>query len=209
MMAPPMSITTPASAPVAFDGGDLFRLTVKQYHELIDAGILQSGDPVELLEGVLVRKMTINPPHTGTVRRGRTRIEPALPAGWRYRAEQPIILSDGEPEPDGVIARGTPADDDVFHPSAADVVLVIEVADASLLRDRGVKLRSYARAGIPVYWIVNLIDREVEVYADPVAESEPRYRRRDVYGPAATVAFALPDGPAMSVAVAALLPPAA
>ena len=200
-----MSLAMPTAA-ATFAGHDLFRLTVDQYHELMDAGILMSGDPVELLEGVLVQKMTINPPHTGTVRRCRNQLEPTLPDGWRYRSEQPIMLSDGEPEPDGVIARGTPADDDRFHPPARDVALVIEVADATLTRDRTLKLRGYARAGIPVYWIINLTDRQIEVYTGPdqTAAPEPTYRHRAVYAGDANLAVPVTGS---TVPVMDLLPP--
>ena len=196
----------PPVPPGAFFPEPIFRLSVDQYHELMRAGVLMDGDPVELLEGVLVRKMTLYPPHTGTVLSLRRRIEPELPSGYRYRAEQPVVLGDGEPEPDGVIALGTPADDFVFHPPAADVRLVIEVADATLARDRTIKLRSYARAGIPAYWIVNLIDRQVEVYTDPdpAAVPDPTYRCRDVFAGDATVTVPVAD---VVVSVAVLLPP--
>jgi Uma2 family endonuclease len=202
-------VATRPTPPGKVNVDELFRLSVDQYDAMGRAGILTTDDRVELLEGILVRKMTIYPPHTGAVRRCRTNVEARLPSGWRYRSEQPAILPDGEPEPDGVIARGTPDDDDRFHPPAADIVLVIEVADSTLVRDRGPKLRTYARAGIPVYWIINLIDRQVEVHTDPdPAAPEPTYRRREVYVGDAAVPLALPGGPAMSFPVAALLPPA-
>ncbi len=186
---------------------ELFRLTVDQYDEMGRFGILSTDDWVELLEGILVRRMTIHPPHTGAVRRCRAQIEPLLPSGWRYRSEQPAILLDSEPEPDGVVARGTPEDDDRFHPPAVDVVLVIEVADSTLARDRGPKRRSYARAGIPVYWIVNLVDRQVEVCTDPdpAAVPEPTYRTRTVYAGDAAVPVPVV---AATIAAVALLPPA-
>jgi Uma2 family endonuclease len=188
------------------DASEIYPLTVEQYDELSRVGVLSEDDRVELLEGVLVRKMTIHPPHTGTVRRCRTILEALTPVGWRYRSEQPIVLPDSKPEPDGVIARGTPADDDLFHPPAADVVLVIEVADATLTNDRVVKLRTYARAGIPVNWIINLIDRQVEVHTDPDprAEPHPAYRRREVYATDASVLIPVAN---VAVAVASLLPP--
>ena len=200
-----MSAAYVSPALPTFTTEGIFRLTVDQYLNLMDAGILQSGDPVELLEGVLVQKMAIRPPHTGTVRRCQRWIEPRLPDGWRYRLGQPIILSDGMPEPDGVVARGTSDDDDVFHPPAADVCLVIEVADSTLARDRTIKLRSYARAGIPVYWIVNLIDRQLEVYTDPdpTATPETTYRRRDLYVGDATLMVPVVNA---TVSVAELLP---
>ncbi len=205
-----MSVATRATAGAAFLEGPVFPLTVGQYHELMDAGILASSDPVELLEGVLVQKMSIKPAHARTVGPARDLLKPLRPDGWRYRADQPVSLGDGEPEPDGGIARGRSPDNFRYHPPAAEVVLVIEVADATLARDRGIKRRSYARAGIPVYWLINLIDCQVEVYADPdpAAVPEPTYRRRDVYAGGAAVPLAVPGREPSSIPAALLLPPA-
>ena len=154
-----------------------FPLTVDQYHELIRSGKLNEDAPVELLEGILVFKMPKNPPHTtcnGLVRRA---VERLLPPNWHYRSQEPITLADGEPEPDGAVVRGRIQDYAGAHPQGRDVALVIEIADSSLERGRGIKLRSYARAGIPQYWIINLLERQIEVFGDPdsLADS-PTYR---------------------------------
>lgn len=204
-----MSVATPSNTGQAFDFGPLFRLSVAQYHELADARILTEDDPVELLEGVLVQKMTKNPPHSVAVLRLQSLIPPLLPLGWHYRAQEAITLNDGEPEPDGVIARGKIDDYANTHPTAADVALIVEVADASLVRDRGIKLRSYARAGIPQYWIVNLIDRHVEVYAepDPVAMPKPAYRRRETYAADATLSLVIAGQMRANISVREVLPP--
>jgi Uma2 family endonuclease len=145
----------------------VFRLSVDQYHAMIREGIITEDDPVELLEGVLVLKMGKNPNHPLAVRLLTTVMDRVLPSGFHFKAQEPITLSDGEPEPDGAVVRGGPRDYADRHPGPADVALVIEVADTSLDRDRGVKLRSYARAGIAEYWIVNLVDGIVEVYGRP------------------------------------------
>jgi hypothetical protein len=164
------------------DVGSIFPLTPAQFRLMGRAGILSDDDNVELIEGVIYNHMTILPPHTGTVIRLNGVLKPLMPAGWRYRQEQPIVLFDGEPIPDGVIATGSDDDNFRFHPLARDVDVAIEVADSSLLRDRTIKLRSYAHAGIPVYWNINLIDRQVEVHTDPdpLAVPGPTYRRREV-----------------------------
>jgi Uma2 family endonuclease len=157
-----------------------YRLTVEQYHEMAAAGILRPEHRVELIEGVLVRKMTIYPPHSFAVDSlDGTCMRMNVP-GWCYRAQQPVTLADGEPEPDGAWVRGSRSDYAGSHPAARSVGLVIEAADSSLSQDRGVKKRSYARAGIPRYWIVNLIARVVEVYADPAGED---YRGQIVLKP--------------------------
>ncbi len=203
-----MSGLAPMQTSGVFAHSDLFHLTVAQYHEMMDAGILTTDDRVELIEGVLVKKMSIYPPHTGTVRTLRETLVPLLPPGWRYRSEQPIILQDSEPEPDGVIARGTPADDYVFHPPGVDVALVVEVADSTVSRDRGPKLHMYARAGIPMYWIVNLIDRQIEVHTNPDATAEePVYRSRVVYSPTQLVDVMIAGQAITSISVESLLPP--
>ena len=204
-----MTATLPQSLPrsAVYTSEPLFPLAVDDYHELIRAGKLSDGDPVELLEGMLVYKMTKNPPHTlsnGMVRRA---IEALLAPGFHYRSQDPVTLSDGEPEPDGAVARGQMEDYATRHPGPAEVPLIIEVADASLSRDRGIKLRSYARAGIAEYWIVNLIDRQVEVYTDPSPASAggPAYRGRTVYASAASVPLNLAGSQLGEVAVAAML----
>lgn len=162
----------------------LFPLTVDQYHDLIRAGSLSEADPVELLEGILLYKMPKNPPHAAITTAIRDAIALLLPPQYHARSEQPVTLSDGEPEPDGAVVRGRAKDYISRHPAPDEIALVIEVAESSLDRDRGIKLRSYARAGIAEYWVVNLIERQVEVYTDPNPESAggPTYRGKVVYG---------------------------
>lgn len=192
----------------AYTDEPLFRLTVEDYHDLIDRGRLTADDPVELVEGVLVYRMPIKPPHAATVDAVADAVAPVLPAGWRYRSEKPVTLDDGEPQPDGAVTSLSRADLFVRHPGPADLALVIEVADTTLDRDRGMKLRSYARAGIPAYWIVNLVGRQVEVYADPTDDPEPDYRRRDVYAVGEAVPWSVGGVAMAAVPVEAMLPPA-
>ena len=196
-------------ARAAYTTEPIFRLTVDQYHELIRAGKLGEDDPVELLEGILVFKMPKNTPHATATKLARREVERGLPEGWHYFVQDPITLSDGEPEPDGAVVRGRVEDYAAAHPGPADVALVIEVADTSLARARGIKLRSYARAGIRAYWIVNLVERQVEVYdaPDPAARPEPAYRERRVVAPGANVPFILNGSLVREIAAADLLPP--
>jgi Uma2 family endonuclease len=185
----------------------IWRLRVEQYHAMISAGILTADDPVELLEGWLVYKMPQNPPHRVATRLARTALERILPTGWYVDTQAPITLEDSEPEPDLAVIRGEPRLYANRHPGPADLVLVVEVADATLLRDRGAKKRIYARAGIAVYWIINLSERQCEVYSDPMAAGgEPDYRQRDDYGQTDAVPLII-DGQAVgSIAVADMLP---
>jgi hypothetical protein len=187
----------------------IFRLTVEQYHELIRSGKLTENDPVELLEGILVFKTPKKSAHatsTGLVRR---EIESLLASGWHYRSPEPITLEDGEPEPDGAVVRGRIEDYAAAHPTPADVAMVIEVADSSLERDRGIKLRGYARAGIAIYWIVNLVDRQVEVYSDPdvAAQPWPNYRKREAFVAGNEVPVRMSGALLGPISVVSLLPP--
>lgn len=206
-----MSVSAHNSLPsrAAYTGEPIFRLTVDQYHELIRSGKLGADDRVELLQGILVFKTPKNTPHATATRLCRRAIEPLLPSGWFYDSQDPITLSDGEPEPDGVVVRGRIEDYSRTHPGPGDVGLVIEIADTSLDRDRGIKLRSYARAGIPVYWVLDLTARALEVYTEPGSQSEaPMYLRREVLSKDQKAAVTLDGRVCGEVVVSAFLPPA-
>jgi Uma2 family endonuclease len=207
-----MSVTAQPITPPYVDSGaipdePIYRLSVEQYHAIARAGILDDDAPVELLEGWLVEKMTKHPPHTITTRRVRRALEGAVPAGCYVDSQEPITTADSEPEPDVLVAREEVADDISRHPGPGDVAMVVEVADNTLRRDRGRKKRIYARAGIPVYWIVNLVERRIEVYTDPTGPVEkPDYRQRHVFGLADTIAVVLDGSEVCSLAVRELLP---
>jgi Uma2 family endonuclease len=126
--------------------------------------------------------------------------------GCYIRIQSPVTLPPYDvPEPDGLIVRGTDADYTLRHPVAQDVLCVIEVADASLRRDRGYKLELYAGSGLPIYFIVNLIDRVVEVYSEPV-KAESKYAAPKILSLAESVSFPTPTGEALVVPVKQLLP---
>jgi hypothetical protein len=125
---------------------------------LIQTGILTEGDAVELLEGYVVLKMPRNPPHDGAIQRLQRRLFRLLPAGWDMRIQSDVTLSDSEPEPDLAVARGDDTTYGARHPGPADVGLIVEVADSTLATDRTDKGRLYARAGVVIYWVVNLPD---------------------------------------------------
>jgi Uma2 family endonuclease len=161
----------------------IYRLTVAQYHAMARVGILDEDAPVELLEGWLVPKMTKHRPHTLATLLLRRCLERLLPDGWYADSQEPITAPDSEPEPDLFVVRGDPRDYPDRQPGPPDVTLVIEIAERSLRTDRGPKKRTYARAGIPVYWIVNLKARRIEVYTEPErAGKRPDYRSKHEYG---------------------------
>jgi Uma2 family endonuclease len=185
----------------------IWRLSVEQYHEMIERGILTEDDPVELLEGWLIPKVPKKPRHSAATRRTRSALEPRLPKGWFIDIQEPITLADSEPEPDNSVVRGDKERYDSHHPGAKDVGLVVEVSEASLHRDRGAKKRIYAEAHIPVYWIVNLIDDQVEVHTDPTGPAaRPDYRKRVVYRPGQSVPLVLGGKTVARIPVRDLLP---
>jgi Uma2 family endonuclease len=158
------------------------RFTVDEYHQMIQAGILGEDDNVELLEGWIVPKMPRNPPHDAIVSIVTDILPPLLPKGWFRRVQSAITTTASEPEPDISVIRGSHRDYFGHHPGPADMALVIEVSDSSLLRDRSLKGRIYAAASVPVYWIINLVDNLVEVYTDPTGpDPAPAYRTRHDY----------------------------
>jgi Uma2 family endonuclease len=132
--------------------------------------------------------MPKNPLHRAATRLLRQALDRLVPATWYVDSQEPITTADSEPEPDVVVVRGETRHYLDRHPGPQDVALVVEIADTTLQRDRGCKKRLYARAEIPVYWIVNLLDNQIEVYTNPSGPVEqPDYRQRQDYGLSDTV----------------------
>jgi Uma2 family endonuclease len=174
---------------------------------MVDRGILTEDDPVELLEGLLVRKMSKNPPHSTATRKTRSALQRALPSGFYVDSQEPVMTLDSEPEPDVLILRGDETTYATRHPGPGDVPVLVEVADATLETDRLTKRRIYARAGFPVYWIVNLIDRVVEVYTQPSGPADvPTYARQDNYAADASIPLTIDGKEITQLTVADLLP---
>jgi hypothetical protein len=191
---------------------ELVPLTVEQYHGMIEAGILAEGEPIELLDGLLVRRnrgegMTTNPLHALVVSQLTMRIVAALAAEpCHARIQSPLTLPPrDEPEPDLAIVVGLPADFAERHPGPADVTCVIEVAGSSLERDRTIKQRIYAVAGIPQYVIANLIGSRVEVFEQPDAR-EGRYHQRVEVSGVEEIALLLPENRRWVISASACLP---
>src|ERR1039458_4093748 len=104
------NLATHANGDPAVPEAPIFRLTVEQYHDMVRTGILTEDDPVELLEGWLVYKMSKNPPHSVATDLTATALRRLAPSDWCVRSQEPITTSDSEPEPDIALARGTPRD---------------------------------------------------------------------------------------------------
>jgi Uma2 family endonuclease len=146
------------------------RFTVEEYFQLLKSGVLNEDSPYELIEGWLLHKMARGRLHEFVLDYLNEIIGAALRPHsdrWRLRSQSALVLSDGVPEPDVCVLRGPRERYLDRLPEGGDAELVIEISDTTLARDRGYKLRSYARAGIPEYWIVNTEERQVEVYTAP------------------------------------------
>jgi Uma2 family endonuclease len=143
--------------------------TVAQYNRMGEAGILTEDDRVELIEGEIIEMSSIGRRHAACVGRLTNLLSKLLAESAIVWVQNPIVLDDySEPQPDVALLRRR--DDFYEHslPAPADVLLVIEVADTTLDYDRQIKVPLHARAGIAEVWIVNLMDEQVEVYAEPV-----------------------------------------
>ncbi|HQY88357.1 MAG TPA: Uma2 family endonuclease, partial [Tepidisphaeraceae bacterium] len=162
------------SVNAALDSGTpikLRRITVDEYHRMIRDGYFADKERFELIDGLILEKISKNPPHETARQRARKQIEHQLPDGVTLRSEAPVTLSLSEPEPDLSIVRGC---DEAFitrHPNASDVICLIEVSDSTLELDRGMKLADYAREGIAPYIIVNLKERCVIRFDQPNKDS--------------------------------------
>jgi Uma2 family endonuclease len=145
---------------------DTRRWTREEYERLVEQGFFHPDERLELVEGVIYEMTPQSSVHATGVRLTERALHPLYAHGFDIRCQMPLALDlDSEPEPDTAIVIGKPEDYSASHPSTA--VLVVEVADSSLLHDRKRKTRLYARAGIPEYWIDNLVDWCLEVYREP------------------------------------------
>jgi Uma2 family endonuclease len=183
------------------------RWTRVEYDRLIEAGFFTPGEPVELLGGLLIVAEPQGSAHFTSIRLVEEALRLAFGPAWEVRVQGPIALDDeSEPEPDVAVVRGTARDYARAHPAIP--ALVVEVAESSLALDREVKGGLYARAGLQDYWIVNLVDRIVEVHRQPRPDPGVPHGWRyatvtAVTPPAAVVPLAAPGA---RVAVADLLP---
>ena len=184
----------------------VMRLTLQQYWDLRESGFFEQYEvQYELLQGWLVPKMPQNPSHALVVFEINRRFSSSLPKKWLLRTQSSITTADSEPEPDGVVALAPITRYASRHPRGEDIGLLIEVADSSLSKDRR-KGEIYAAEGIPVYWIINLVDRQIEVYTQPDAANS-KYRHQETRSPGESVTFELDGEVVQTIAVDDLLPP--
>ena len=155
------------------------RFDVDAYYRMAETGILSPKDRLELIDGEIIEMAPIGSAHGGKVNR-LTSLVARLAADGRVIAsvQSPLRLDPyNEPQPDLMLLRPRADFYKSGHPTAADVLLLVEVADSSLAYDRGPKLALYARHGVPEVWIVDLVGRALEVCREPGADGYAERRR--------------------------------
>jgi Uncharacterized protein conserved in cyanobacteria len=158
--------------------------SVQDYMQLFERGILKPDERTELINGKVRTMLPAGIPHSQIVVKLVELIHDVVPRKeWCVYAQNTIEVAGNLPEPDLCIAQGPSQRYDHRRPQAEDVSMIIEVAETSLHYDRGEKLRLYAAAGIKKYWIINLVDSQVETYCEPMPATEnspPNYRTRRI-----------------------------
>jgi Uma2 family endonuclease len=142
--------------------------TVADYHQMIETGVLKQGDHVELLNGEILEMSPIGPRHAAQV----DRLNDVLPERIRklaiVRVQSPVLLSDySEPQPDLSLLKRRADYYAASHPVPADVLVLIEVADSTVETDRRNKIPTYAFAGIPEVWLIDLVRDIIEIHSNP------------------------------------------
>jgi len=202
-----MSTTTPTqliaspAGPAAPPFADLYRMDIDEFERVAD---LLKAERVELIDGFIVERGAMDPPHVLSSEKLRRQLDRLLPGGWFVREDKPVqVHRTYEPLPDFAVVEGDPDTYENRHPAPADVAIVIEISDSTLTKDRGEKQVNYARGGISVYWIVNLIDRQVEVYTGPTSDG---YTSCIVFKPGQSVPVLIDGVEVGQIAVAEILP---
>ena len=187
----------------------LWRITVRLYHEMIRAGILTADDPVELIDGWLFQKIPKNTPHTVASRRLKRCLDKLLPENLVIIGQDPITIDqlDSEPEPDFAVVTFESSNRLEGHPTAKETQLVIEVSHSSLKTDLDEKRSLYARAKIGIYWVVNLMSAQIEVFRQPTGTAKTAdYKTHEIYTAKQRIPVVLNGKKVGSILVADVLP---
>jgi Uma2 family endonuclease len=179
------------------------RITRERYWKLVEDGVIGPDDRVELLDGVIVAMSPQNPPHALVIGALTKWLSRMAGTDAFVRVQLPLDLNElSTPEPDLAVVAGSPRDFAASHPTTA--LLVVEVADSSVIQDRLTKMPMYAAAGIPEYWLVDLRAHCIELYRTPIT-SERRYAATRIVSPGDAVdVLAVPGS---SLPVDEILPP--
>jgi Uma2 family endonuclease len=150
---------------------EIHLFTVQDYHRMIESGILDEDDRVELLAGQIVKMAAKGTAHGAAITRTTRLLNNRLAGLVLVRLQDPIQLNDySEPEPDISVVITDPLDYEDHHPTASEVYLIIEIADTTLRNDCGTKAKIYAQSGIIDYWVLNVNDRQLHVFREPSQE---------------------------------------
>jgi len=153
--------------------------TVEQYYKMAEVGILQPSDRVELINGEIIQMSPIKSPHASLVDILAENLFGDLRGKAIVRVQNPISIDKySEPEPDLVVVKLEKNKYRSGHPQPKDVLLLIEVSDSTLEKDRTMKLELYAKAKISEYWIVNISEKQIEVYRKP---SGKKYKEKQIF----------------------------
>jgi Uma2 family endonuclease len=176
--------------------------TIADYHQMIEAGILDEGDRVELLEGKIVCMSPQQPFHASSVQRSSNYLYETLKEKAYIRVQLPVTLGNkSEPEPDIAVVKLDANEYSLRHPASEDIYLLIEVADSTITKDRKHKSSIYAKNQVLEYWILDLQRRQVYIFRQPEAQS---YREQLVLSSSDTASLqAFPD---IAIALDALFP---
>ncbi|CAI4031450.1 Uma2 domain-containing protein [Nitrospira tepida] len=181
------------------------RWTRQEYDRMAEAGIFSPDDRVQLIDGEIVTMTPQNSPHAAAIGKTQRVLDRIFGPNVWVRVQMPLIVDpDSEPEPDLAVVPGAPDDYRNQHPRSA--LLLVEVSDTTLPLDRDQKRAIYARAGVPEYWIVNLAERCLEVYRDPMSSADQPARYHASQRLTATDKITPLARPDASVSVADLLP---
>jgi Uma2 family endonuclease len=182
----------------------LYRMTLQQYESLIASGFFAKGDDVHLINGYVMTRMAESPLHGAILETVRIAIGAILLAAWHTRSEKGVRIPSQTsiPRPDLAVVRGVPRDYLTHYPDATDVALVAEVSVSSLDKDRALA-DIYGKAGIPVYWIIDADDGQVEVYSNPGPSG---YRSHEVLAPGHVLSVVIDGVVIGEIAVADILP---
>jgi Uma2 family endonuclease len=177
------------------------RMTVEEFEKTDFYG----DNRLELIDGYIVRRDEMKPAHAVVTGRLRRRIDRTLSAGWSTREDKPVRIPPRyEPLPDIATVRGDDENYLEHHPGPGDIAFLVQISDATLSKDQGKKLATYTQNDIPVYWIVNLVDHQVEVYTDP---GQDGYGKHLVFTPGQSVPVVVEGREVGQIAVTDILPP--
>jgi len=145
-------------------------ISAEEYLRMGEAGVFAPEARLELIEGEIVEMAPIGSPHAGTVKLLNGLFARLAGGSAVVSVQDPLVVGERSvPQPDLALLKPRADSYTRSHPAAADVLLVVEVADTTLAFDLGTKMPLYARAGIAEAWAVDLRERAVRVFRDPSA----------------------------------------